>query len=101
VAGADPFAAAIRFPISDFPASDDATWFDRPFRLAREQGPPMRREVSKRRVRWSRACVALLSGLVTAVTPVAVFGVMPVSGTPRTGPETRPRFRDWLPIIII
>jgi len=42
----------------------------------------MRQEVSKRRVRWSRACVALLSGLVTAVTPVAVFGVMPVSGTP-------------------
>lgn len=56
--------------------------FDLPLRRAREQGRPAGHDIAKRRVRRSLACLALLSGFVTAVTPVAVFGVMSVPDAP-------------------
>jgi len=56
--------------------------FDLPSRRVRELGQPAGREAAKRRVRRSLACLALLSGFVTAVTPVAVFGVMSAPNTP-------------------
>ena len=56
--------------------------FDLPSRLAREQGRPMGHEAAGRRVRRSWSCVALLSGFVIAVTPVAVFGVRSIPNLP-------------------
>lgn len=56
--------------------------FDLLSRLAREQGRPVGQETAKRRVRRSLACLALLSGFVTAVAPVAVFGVIPPPNAP-------------------
>ncbi len=43
-------------------------------------------EVPGRRVRRSWACLALLSAFVTALTPVAVFGVMSAPGAPAQTP---------------
>lgn len=61
--------------------------FDLPSRLARESGQPAGHDATKRRVRRSLACLALLSGFVTAVIPVAVFGVMSAPNTPAPAPS--------------
>ena len=61
-------------------------WFDQPFRLTREQGRSTGHEASGRRMRRSWVCLALLSGFVTAVTPVAVFGVMSTPSAPAQTP---------------
>lgn len=55
--------------------------FDLLSRLAREPGRPTSLNAPTRLVRRSFACLAVLSGFVTAITPVAVFGVMSAPGT--------------------
>lgn len=54
--------------------------------LAREQGQPMGHEAPKRPVRRVLACLALLSGFVTAVTPVAVLGRVSTPGMSAAAP---------------